>query len=548
MKTPSDEIKVYFGRPDSLREPPPPNSILIVPDRDKWNDFKLRTRVEIHVTYGDLKKPYVTYGHIGFISSMEASPDGVDQLNQIVEELGELVVPADNKHFFTMLPTMEAYRDVVRHFSLDGAEAVLMAVRDLVVMNELKPSSNWIEAAIQTKAFSKSFIRDSEAYFAYKNASSVLRGLELEELGRLSQALAIRFQLAGCVGPHALSFNFDHSSALPKRIAVLIGKNGVGKSQALLRIARAALNGTPELTDGETGGRPLISRMLAFAPSNEAGSVFPVEKRKMPRIWYKRFSMSRARSAKRGDGISDLIIQIARSFQSIREKSRWEIFLDAIKGINAHEQLCLVTRDPLNPYLKLNELLRTNEERRLERFASVDLRREPVRVVGTAGYPLSSGEISFLKFAAQGSLHIENGSLLLLDEPETHLHPNFISGFISLLEHLLAMTGSSAIIATHSAYIVREVFREQVTVLRFDENNMVKSERPRLRTFGSDVGAISYFVFGEDEPSKLAHEVKERLMQSGRTWDQIFEQYDGELSYEFLMDIRSSIEERGSHE
>lgn len=166
-------------------------------------------------------------------------------------------------------------------------------------------------------------------------------------------------------------------------------------------------------------------------------------------------------------------------------------------------------------------------------------------MVGGEGYPLSSGEISFLKFAAQASLHIENGSLLLLDEPETHLHPNFISRFVSLLDGLLEATGSAAIIATHSAYFVREVFREQVTVLSVDSENIVTAQHPKLRTFGADVGAISYFVFGEDEPSRLAEEVERRLIGNGVPWPQVYESYKDELSLEMLNGLRAAIEGKG---
>lgn len=161
------------------------------------------------------------------------------------------------------------------------------------------------------------------------------------------------------------------------------------------------------------------------------------------------------------------------------------------------------------------------------------------------GYPLSSGEISFLRFAAQASLHVENGSLLLLDEPETHLHPNFISQFVSLLDRLLNQTGSAAIIATHSAYFVREVFQEQVTVLRNDQDGNVKIEPAALRTFGADVGAISYFVFGEDEPSQLASTVEARLRERFNTWEELYARYKDELSLEMLGSLRESMEARG---
>jgi energy-coupling factor transporter ATP-binding protein EcfA2 len=182
------------------------------------------------------------------------------------------------------------------------------------------------------------------------------------------------------------------------------------------------------------------------------------------------------------------------------------------------------------------------DEAELRMFSEIDLNREPVRFVNDAYYPLSSGETSFLRFAAQASLYVENGSLLLLDEPETHLHPNFISRFVALLNDVLVNTGSAAIISTHSAYFVREVFREQVTVLSTTGDGMVISEPLRLQTFGADVGSISYFVFGEDEPSKLAAEVEHRLLTQYQNWEQLYADYKNDLSPEMLGSLRLALE------
>lgn len=214
----------------------------------------------------------------------------------------------------------------------------------------------------------------------------------------------------------------------------------------------------------------------------------------------------------------------------------------ALQAIDNWEQISLPLRRNKHDALSLRRLRQGGEQQIIENFASIDLRREPVRLIDGVGYPLSSGEISFVRFSAQASLHVENGSLILLDEPETHLHPNFISQFVSLLDNLLVQTGSAAIIATHSAYFVREVFQEQVSVLRADQDGFVSVERPALRTFGADVGAISYFVFGEDEPSQLAAALEARLLGRFSTWEALYSKYKDELSLEILGALRESME------
>ena len=538
----SADWRVLFGQRSALGLDLPPNTIQIAPAADNWNDFGHYTRIDYKIQASVDDQAAEASGQIGFIVAEGGKADR-DLLERLTSSASQSNVAGSSEfQFFTMLPSMESYRSLVQALGTDDAAQALIAVNDLVALGEFQTKSDILDRAVKTEVFSLSFMRSSDTFFAFRNAGSILRGLSNEQIGRSSSALAIRFQLPGRASQHDLKFEFDHEADLPKRIAIVIGKNGVGKSQTLGRIARAAINGSQSLTDGTNGGRPLINRLMAFAPTNEAKSVFPSDKRKRPRIWYRRFSMNRSRRSRRGDYVTDLVLQAARSTQVIASKSRWGIFIEALSALAEPKQIHLVSSLSSEPYVSLTSLTRGSEKLILEKFASIDIRQEPVRVIDRRGYPLSSGELSFLKFAAQASLHIENGSLLLLDEPETHLHPNFISRFVSLLNSLLESTGSAAVIATHSTYFVREVFREQVTVLSLDSEGVVLAQRPNLRTFGADVGAISYFVFGEDEPSSLAFEVERRLIARGASWSEIYEQYKDELSLEVLNTLRAAIE------
>ncbi|AWM00791.1 AAA family ATPase [Bradyrhizobium amphicarpaeae] len=538
--------RVFFGPKSTLADDSSFNTIHITESPDNWNDFGHQTGIDYEFRVLGTDHPVKSSGSIGFISSETGRTDR-SLLSELVSLEREPQTPERPRPiFFTMLRDMEAYRLLVQALGAENARGALIAANDLVSLQEFSPTSDILERAVRTEVFSLSFMRSSDAFFAFKNAGSVLRGLSNEELGRLSSTFAIRFQLPGRESEHDLKFSFDHDADLPKRIAIVIGKNGVGKSQALGRIARAAIDGSSLLSDGTRGGRPLINRLLAFAPTNEAESVFPSDKRKRARIWYRRHSMNRSRRSRRGDYVSDLVVQVARSTQQIASNSRWDIFVEALGALASPRQIHLVSTLSADSYVSLADLTRGSEKQSLEKFAAINVRQEPVRVIDGQGYPLSSGEISFLKFAAQASLQIENGSLLLLDEPETHLHPNFISRFVALLNTLLESTGSAAIIATHSAYFVREVFREQVTILSIDAEGAVRSQRPNLRTFGADVGAISYFVFGEDEPSKLALEVESRLLARGLSWPEVYDRYKEELSLELLNALRAAIEGKSS--
>lgn len=520
-----------------------PQAIVISPSKDQWNDFGYRIRVDIFLP--DLSTPDSRLelpGFLGFVGKGREASD----VRMLVERLNE---SADGRltsdqlpTFFTMLPEIGAYREIVSRFGPKDATQLLVAMHDVVAAEETYPDPIWFRGVREAGVFKQAFMRSSEAFFARTNAGAILQGLEYEEVGLISEIFNIRFHMAGRPNEHNLSFKFDVTGdILPRRFAVVIGKNGVGKSQTLRHIANAALRGGKEMTDGK-GGRPSLNRLLAFAPTSTTSSVFPSDRRRNPRVWYRRFALAHPGGSRERHTTAELIMRLARSKEQVHTRDRLQLFLQAITAIDDWRELGLRTGREYGEIVRFEELQSGGEQTRLERLGAIDLRSEPVRVIQDRAYPLSSGEQSFLRFAAIASLHIENSTLVLLDEPETHLHPNFISQFVAVLDNLLEQTGSAAIIATHSVYFVREAFEDQVIVLRADHDRTIVAEKPTLKTFGADVGSISYFVFGEDQPSRLARQVERRIAESSSSWSETFESYKDDLSLELLGEIRARIE------
>jgi hypothetical protein len=514
-----------------------PWTITVSTSRDDWNDFGLHTLADVAIR-ADQQAQQIMRAHLGFLADDRA---GTSNLLTLLRASGASAIPATAEHqFFTMLPNIDAYRKVVEAFGVVIARAALQALNDLVALKEFRSSSKTLRAAEGTEVFAYSFMRSTDAYFAYKNAGPVLRGLRFERLDTVSPLIDLTFRLRNFDNDHKLTFSFDYSEPLPKRTCVVIGKNGVGKSEGLRRLIKAAVGSGRGLSDGQ-GGRPVFSRILAFAPTGEAEGVFPSDRTKS-RTYYRKFSLNRRHS--RGASTSDSIVQLARSTERIRDLPRWDIFLSAISMIAEYDQLSLPMKGNEPP--QSLKLLRSayGEQAKLQRYSAVDTSKEVVRFIEGQSFRLSSGEMAFLRFAALASLHVENGSFVLLDEPETHLHPNFINQFVAVLNRLLMLTGSVAIIATHSAYFVREVFREQVIVLK-SQSRIISALTPRLKTFGADVGAISFFVFDEDAPSQLALRLREALLAGQWTWDQLYGQFKDDLSPEFLSILRSDLEGAG---
>ncbi|MFL7888239.1 AAA family ATPase [Enterobacter pseudoroggenkampii] len=542
----NDGYSLYFLTATYQRAPDNDNYIKIVPSRGDWNDFGYLSKVDISVYSKNYKHEISLKGYIGFLNS-EEKKNGKSELIRRVEN--EKNVNSSSKEFndyFVMLQDMNDYRMLVNSFGVYESKKILDLINDVISKKNDAKSEMLRKKAISTEVFNKSFIRETESYFTFKNAESVLSGVQYEELGKLSQNIKISYTNRVNNEDVSYIFNFDHEHDLPKRISILIGENGVGKSQTLKEITLAAIKGTNNLVavvDPESGNveeRIQISRLLAFSPTNESKSSFPTDKRKRSLIWYKRLSLNRV--AKSTLNLNDSIVQLARSKGSIGYNYRWDIFINALNALNANNDLVIKCSGGNSSFVKLKEINSRGEEARLSLYAEIPLYGEPLRLINDSCYPLSSGEISFIKFCAQVCLYIENGTLLLIDEPETHLHPSFINKFMALLDSLLEMTGSSAIIATHSVYLVREVFKEQVTILKRRDDGVVVSEKPRLSTFGANIGNISYFVFGESEPTQLLKKVRSKIKRKKMTWSDVESKYSNDLSVNVLTSLRNELD------
>jgi predicted ATPase len=436
--------------------------------------------------------------------------------------------------FFTLQPTYQDYRTLVESMGLRGSKAVLKSINDLVQFKNEEPK--WFTQAIESKVFQLGFMRNSEPFFAFHNAGSVLAGVKYEDLSAISNDLELSFKLEGFSENHKLRLKFDSKSLIPRRIAVLIGKNGLGKSETLKAFCRGALrHRVKDLELVESNGkRPLISRIIAMATPGETSNTFPQERQKTQKLHYRRLNLTR----KGTHSIASALVQLARSEDSIGERKRWDLFIDTVTNVLPVENIYIKLKN--DNFIALTELREPGgEQQALEVWGSVREGSDPVFKINKTN-PLSSGQLTFFKFALMCCLHIENGSFVLMDEPETHMHPNMISDFVGLLDEILEFTGSYAILSTHSVFLVREVSREQVHIFKEEENYNISITQPRLRTFGADVDSISQFVFEEDIESKLTDKIYEKV--KNRTFESVDDELGDELSLAALMDLQSRLD------
>lgn len=151
---------------------------------------------------------------------------------------------------------------------------------------------------------------------------------------------------------------------------------------------------------------------------------------------------------------------------------------------------------------------------------------------------MSSGHASVLVTISQLVDKVEEKTLVLLDEPESHLHPPLLSAFIRALSDLLDNRNGVAIIATHSPIILQEIPRSCVwKIVRTGIET--KAYRLKEETFGENVGTLTNEVFGFEVHKSGFHKLLQEQVDKGYSYEQILKNFNNQLGNEgrFLLHI-----------
>lgn len=127
---------------------------------------------------------------------------------------------------------------------------------------------------------------------------------------------------------------------------------------------------------------------------------------------------------------------------------------------------------------------------------------------------------------------VEEKTLVIIDEPESHLHPPLLSAFIRCLTDLLIKRNGVAIIATHSPVVLQEVPRSCVWNLRRNGTDTIV-ERPQIETFGENVSVLTRHIFGLEVTYSGFHSLMvEAIEKNNLDYKGLLKHFGGQLGAE----------------
>ncbi len=328
--------------------------------------------------------------------------------------------------------------------------------------------------------------------------------------------------------PPNIDFLVTPLSSPPTNVHVLIGRNGVGKSRCIQGLTATVL-GFPE-----EYGIPRGSLEKLGANSDEwsfAGLVhvsfsafdsfaFPSTANQQNMLGHFVGLSDIALSSFNGvaDSLKELLAgQFYSSFENCRKGLKTERLIDALAVLNS---------DPMFRDVNTGELFEDGENWRTE--AKKIFKK------------LSSGHSIVLLTLVRLVDLVDEKTLVILDEPEAHLHPPLLSAFIRAVSNLLTARNGVAIIATHSPVVLQEVPSSCVYVLS-RAGDVSDISPPTLETFGEAVGVLTREVFGLEVTESGFHSLINSEVDAGKSYEEICAHFDNKLGTEARILAKSLV-------
>lgn len=472
-------------------------------DSTDWGYLESETFHNVSIFWVDIYGDFFEIAddaRLMFLFVEEASKKSASGLLPItVEDFSSKVSP-----IVLSLGGRDPYRRLLSQTSSSLAKKILLKANDISALFAFKQTKREYRAARKHDLFDRGMLRTDEQRFTFISLQNILSE-DAKETGIDIASLSVDVEIAPDVKLD-VEFQFQGILGQTGPINVVIGPNGTGKTSLLLGIAANSLEQNLRIISP----RPKESsdKWIRSVPI----SAYTFEKRHWNKLQRRGVHVtSLGISTDNWRNVSGIIQKIAtlpqrggfdlRALSQVLTKvlSVDNIYLPALP--NSGHTMFIGKKD----FIQFSALVENQGD---QLVSLIDTRNPPVMFSEERGiYHLSSGQKSLFCFCAALFLNTSRGSLLLIDEPENHLHPQFITLLMQTLASSLIAKEAKAIVVTHSPFVVREVEKNSVLVLRTDEEGLPAIYKPSLQTFGADISLISDYIF-EDVDIRKGYEEK----------------------------------------
>lgn len=137
---------------------------------------------------------------------------------------------------------------------------------------------------------------------------------------------------------------------------------------------------------------------------------------------------------------------------------------------------------------------------------------------------MSSGQTMLTNLIIDITANVRSNCLIMIDEPEVHLHPNAITQIINVVNLVCERFSSCCIMATHSPLVIQSLLSRNVLIMERDIDGMPIVRQMRVESLGENLTTINEEIFSNGQSDKYYRRLIEKAVEGKKSTEEVLKE------------------------